>query len=306
MTIDLVVVGPTASGKTAWAAQWARENNAEIISADSRQIYCGMDIGTAKPDKALMKEIPHHLIDILTPEESYSAGQFVRDARSAIAKIRSKGKKVAVVGGTGLYVKALLFGLIELPREDIHVRESFMKRMASSSSEELYDSLFRCDPVRAKALFPEDRYRVLRALWLNEWMGVPASQLYERQKRDNGTQYDRLVGLDPGRQELYRRIDQRVGEMIGNGWVDEVCRLLHEGYSNESKGFRSLGYKEILQYVFGELNNEEALKRICQKTRQFAKRQMTWFRNMAPIEWITPDESRRGDEVFPSWSEDVP
>ncbi|MHB1286132.1 MAG: tRNA (adenosine(37)-N6)-dimethylallyltransferase MiaA [Leptospirales bacterium] len=290
MIIDLVVVGPTASGKTAWAAQWARENNAEIISADSRQIYRGMDIGTAKPDKSLMKEIPHHLIDILTPDESYSAGQFVRDARNAIGKIRSRGKKVAVVGGTGLYVKALLFGLIELPREDILERESFMEKMSSCSTEELYESLFRYDPVRAKALSPEDRYRVLRALWLKEWMGIPVSQLYETQKRDNGTQYDRLVGLDPGRQKLYRRIDQRVEAMMKNGWIDEVRHLLLEGYSVESKGFRSLGYKEILQNISGEMNNEEVLKSICQKTRQFAKRQMTWFRNMAPIEWMTLDD----------------
>lgn len=291
MHIDIVVVGPTASGKTLWASRWARENGAEIVSADSRQIYRGLDIGTAKPDPSLVQEIPHHLIDVRNPDESYSAGQFVRDAREAIHGIRARGNKVAVVGGTGLYIKALLFGLIELPREDLVARESFLKEKESCSSEFLYDSLLKCDPERAKMLSPEDRYRVLRALWLNEWMGMPPSRLYETQKKDDGISYGRLIGLDPGRERLYGRIDRRVEQMMESGWGDEVRRLLLEGFSPESQGFRSLGYKEILRYILGEIEKDEALKSIQQKTRQFAKRQMTWFRHMAPIEWFSPDSS---------------
>ncbi|MHB1604914.1 MAG: tRNA (adenosine(37)-N6)-dimethylallyltransferase MiaA [Leptospirales bacterium] len=287
MHIDLVVVGPTASGKTLWASRWAREHGAEIISADSRQIYRGMDIGTSKPDPCLLKEIPHHLIDIKNPAESYSAGQFVRDAKNAIHGIMERRNKVVVVGGTGFYVKALLFGLVELPREDLEARDLFLKGKESCSSESLYELLLCCDPERAKTLSPGDRYRVLRALWLNEWLGMPASHLYETQRKNAGISYGKLIGLDPGRKILYGRIDQRAQEMLENGWDIEVRRLLSEGLSPASYGFRSLGYKEILQYVQGETGKTTALEVIQQKTRQFAKRQMTWFRHMAPIEWIS-------------------
>lgn len=286
MYIDLVVVGPTASGKTLWASHWARENGAEIVSADSRQIYRGMDIGTSKPDPSLMEEIPHHLIDIKSPEESYSAGQFVRDAKNAIQGILERGNKVIVVGGTGFYVKALLFGLIELPREDLSAREAFLKGKEFCSTDLLYELLLHSDPERAKMLSAGDRYRVLRALWLNEWLGMPASHLYEAQKMNTGISYGKLIGLDPGRQSLYGRIDQRAEQMLKNGWDNEVRRLLSEGFSPESYGFRSLGYKEVLQYVRGEIEKTAALKAIQQKTRQFAKRQMTWFRHMAPIDWV--------------------
>jgi tRNA dimethylallyltransferase len=288
MHIDVVVVGPTASGKTLWAFDWACQNGAEIISADSRQIYREMEIGTAKPPDAFRREVVHHLLDIRSPEESYSAGQFVRDARTILRDIRSRGKKVVLVGGTGLYVKALLFGLADLPPEDASAREVFLSERADVSTEHLYDLLAQRDPERASAISSRDRYRILRALWLFHSCGRTPSRIYREQAgRLPDISWGEVVGLAPERKSLYERINERVLRMFESGWIEEVRQLREKGYGKTSPGFRSLGYPEILDYLSGVRSYEETLSRIQQKTRQFAKRQITWFRHMMPTRWIS-------------------
>ena len=286
--IDIVVVGPTASGKTHWAFDWACRNDAEIISADSRQIYREMEIGTAKPPVALRQKIVHHLLDIRSPDEPYSAGQFVRDARSAILETRSRGKKVALVGGTGLYIKALLFGLAELPPEDASAREIFLAQRADTLTENLYELLSRRDPERASAISSRDRYRILRALWLHHSSGKTPSRIYQEQTlKPSDVSWGEIVGLMPERKLLYDRINDRVVQMFEEGWVSETRRLAERGFGKASPGFRSLGYSEILDCLSGLRSYEETLLLIQQKTRQFAKRQITWFRHMAPVRWIS-------------------
>lgn len=288
MHIDMVVVGPTASGKTLWAIDWAACHGAEIISADSRQIYREMDIGTAKPSATLREKVSHHLLDIRHPGESYNAGQFVRDARRAIQDIQSRGRKVALVGGTGLYIKALLFGLLELAPEDAHAREAFIREKDDMATEALYENLIQKDPERANKVSSRDRYRILRALWLIHSNGMPASRLYAEQIQGaGGISHAGIVGLAPPREILYARINDRVDEMLANGWVEEVRELQKKGYGRDDPGFRSLGYREIHDYLSGRTGYHETVVLIKQKTRQFAKRQMTWFRNMAPLDWIT-------------------
>lgn len=287
MHIDMVVVGPTASGKTLWAFNWAVRHGAEIISADSRQIYREMDIGTAKPSADLLQEVRHHLLDILHPGDPYSAGQFVRDARLAIRDIRSRGRKVVLVGGTGLYIKALLFGLLDLEPEDARARETFIREKDCTDTETLYENLVRKDPERADKVSSRDRYRILRALWLIHSSGMPASRLYAAHAQGKaGISHGEIVGLSPLREILYERINNRVDEMFANGWVEEVRDLQKKGYDRDSPGFRSLGYREILDYLSGLRDFSETVVLVKQKTRQFAKRQMTWFRNMAPVNWM--------------------
>ena len=287
MHIDMVVVGPTASGKTLWAFNWAVRHGAEIISADSRQIYKEMDIGTAKPSADLRQEVTHHLLDILHPGEPYSAGQFVRDARLAIRDIRSRGRKVVLVGGTGLYIKALLFGLLDLEPEDARARETFIREMDCMGTDVLYEDLVRKDPDRADKVSSRDRYRILRALWLIHSSGMPASRLYAVQAQGKGgISHGDIVGLSPLREILYGRINDRVDEMFAKGWVEEVRDLQKKGYDRDAPGFRSLGYREILDHLSGLRDLPETVLLIKQKTRQFAKRQMTWFRNMAPLHWM--------------------
>ena len=286
--IDIVVVGPTASGKTHWAFDWACRHNAEIISADSRQIYRDMNIGTAKPPVALREKIVHHLLDIRSPDETYSAGQFVPDARAAIQDARSRGKKVALVGGTGLYIKALLFGLAELPPEDVAAREVFLSERAQTSTEELYERLVQQDPERASVLSSRDRYRILRALWLYHSSGHQPSRIYREQTRNPpDVSWGEIVGLLPERNVLYDRINDRVVRMFEEGWMEEMHQLVQKGFGKNTPGFRSLGYSEILDFFDGLRSYDETLHLIQQKTRQFAKRQITWFRHMAPAHWIS-------------------
>lgn len=283
--IDLVVVGPTASGKTVWATEWALKNDAEIVSADSRQIYRGLEIGTAKPGKDILNAVPHHLIDILDPNQGFSAGAFCREARSAIQDIRNRGKKVILVGGTGLYIRSLLFGILELPDEDLLLKKSFFDLWGAKSSEELHEELAKRDPERAKTLSRSDRYRIMRSLWLSEWMGTPPTKLFAS-RSVQGVPFGKIIGLDPGRHALYERIDKRVVSMIQSGWIEEVQHLLLKGYSQTDPAFRSLGYQEILDYLKGKRDREETVALVQRKTRQFAKRQMTWFRHMTPVDWI--------------------
>ncbi len=287
--IDLVITGPTASGKSRLAISWAKKFDAEIISADSRQIYREISIGTGKPSVEERESVPHHLFDLCPVTVTYSAGDFVRDAREVIKRIQREGKRIVLCGGTGLYIEALLKGLVALPDRATHY-EVFRKSLGEFSTPSLYAKIAHADPVRAQSIHPNDRVRILRALYLFEEFKTPPTELYERFRGD-GVRALRIVGLDPGREILAGQISQRVSLMLREGWIAEVEDLLRIGVPPDSPGFNSLGYREIIDCLLNKVSWEGLESRIVTKTRQYAKRQMTWFRHMDNLTWISPSET---------------
>ena len=293
----LVISGPTASGKTAWALRLAERYPLEIISADSRQVYRQMDIGTAKASAAEQAQIPHHMIDLIDPDQEFSVAEFVDRARPLIEAIHRSGKVCCVVGGTGLYIRALLGGLAPLPAADESLRDELHQREKLSGAGTLHADLQRVDPLAAAALHPNNLIRVVRALEVYHLSGRRMSELQaEHQFAD---QPYRVMHLAPQleREELYRRIDARAGQMVAAGLIAETEALI-EGYSTDLKALQTLGYREVLGYLSGELNYAQLLEKIAQHTRQYAKRQLTWFRKEPEIIWV--DSSTESGRVLRS------
>ena len=284
---DMVVVGPTASGKTRWAISWARDNNAEIISADSRQIYKHLDIGTGKPSPEEQEGVTHHLIDVLSPEECYSAGMFRRDCLQALNEIKKRGKKAVLAGGTGLYLRTVMERFLELPVEDPDEKREFYAQCDPIPSGDLFDELKRIDRVRASEIMQNDRVRITRALWIHRLTGKPPSVIFRENTLDP-VPFGPVVGLLWTPEELSGRISHRIRQMIGRGWVSEVEKLLSQGYGGHEPAFQSLGYPEILSVVRDGVDLEDAIAAIEIKTRQYAKRQRTWFRHLLNVQWLTP------------------
>jgi tRNA dimethylallyltransferase len=274
----LVIAGPTAAGKTAAAIEIAGEFGAEIISADSMQVYRRMDIGTAKPSAAERRLVPHHLIDVVEPDEEFNAGRFVEMAADAISEIGSRGKRLIVCGGTGLYLKALLNGLCVAPPSDPGLRSELKNEASGEGLSRLYTRLLKEDPESAARISPADAARIVRALEVFELTGVSLSEF----QRKHGFQEEKFIALkvflSPERQELYRRIEARCDKMIAAGFVEEVGGLLDMGYGRELKSMHSIGYRQIASFLAGEIGLEEAVLEIKRETRRFAKRQFTWFR----------------------------
>ena len=292
-SVDLVIAGPTASGKSRLALALAHAMEAEIISADSRQIYREISVGTGKLRPEDREGIPHHLLDCCSLQESYSAGDFVRSARETIRDIRSRGKGVILCGGTGLYLEALLNGLVELPPRPPGHYSSFRENLRELPEEELYARLRAADPDRASQIHPHDRVRILRALYLREEFSLSATDLYDK-FRGRGIGWGAILGLDPGREIRHLRISERVHAMFANGWIEEVDDLLARGFSPSAPGFDSLGYREVISFLEGKISRRDLVERVILKTRQYAKRQMTWFRHMDGIRWVDPG---RGEGV---------
>lgn len=282
----VIIVGPTASGKTDLAMRLAERFDGEIVNADSMQVYRGMDIGTAKPSIELRQSIPHHLIDIVGPEMNFSAADFRREATRAIADITGRGKTVFIVGGTGLYIRALLQGLVDSPSGAGEVRQELEARAKNEGNEALLRELGRIDPVTAARLHPNDLVRIIRALEVYRLTGRPISQ--ERSAHGFSGDYYRTlkIGLTIERRELYARIDQRVERMIAEGLVEEVKSLLDHGFSPCLKALRSIGYCQICAYLAGEYSLDEAVRLIKRDTRRYAKRQLTWFNTDKEIKWV--------------------
>lgn len=300
--VDLVIVGPTAAGKSRLAVEWARSHGGEIVSADSRQVYRGLSIGTGTPTIMERRGIPHHLLDLCSPTEVFSAGDFVRHAREAIGEIQDRGKRVVLCGGTGLYLSALRKGLVAIPSKGSAHQEAFRERLANDPTPVLHERLNASDPSRAREIHPNDRVRVLRALYLMEEFALPPSDLYAAH-RGEGLTFQCLVGLWPGRETLHARIASRVRRMMEDGWVSEVRTLLDSGVPEEAPGFNSLGYRDILDVLSGRTCWEGLEERIVLRTRQYAKRQMTWFRHMEGVGWIDgPEEERRFLEADPNYA----
>lgn len=278
----LVVGGPTGSGKSDLAVRLAEEIGGEIVNADSMQIYRGMDIGTAKPPAEDRARIAHHLLDIVSPDEDFTASDFRREASEVIADIHRRGKRAIVVGGTGLYIRALLDGLVDSPNGDPELRRQF----DGVPGEDLLTRLSLVDPETAKRLHPNDRVRLVRALEVYLQTGRPISA-FRSEHGFSGAYYDTLkLAILVERQELYRRIELRVDRMVQEGLVEEVRGLLAQGYSRDLKPMRSIGYKEIAAHLEGEMTLDEAVTLIKRDTRRYAKRQMTWFNRENEIYWL--------------------
>jgi tRNA dimethylallyltransferase len=282
----VIIIGPTASGKTDLAIRLAEHFGGEIVNADSMQLYRGLDIGTAKPSPELRHRVPHHLIDIAAPDQEFSASDFRREAAKAIADITGRSKKAFIVGGTGLYIRALLQGLVDSPSGAGEVRLELEEEARQHGNEALLGELATVDPVTAERLHPNDLVRIIRALEVYRMTGNPISQ--QRSSHCfSGDYYCVLkLGLTVERGELYERIDRRVERMMGDGLVDEVRTLLERGFSPQLKALRSIGYRHICAYLSGEYSLAEGVRLMQRDTRRYAKRQMTWFRNDKEINWV--------------------
>jgi tRNA dimethylallyltransferase len=286
VTQVLAVVGPTASGKTALAIELALRLDTEILSADSMQIYRGMEIGTGAPTPDERARVSHHFVGIIDPDEPFSAGEYQRQARQVVESLNAHGKPAVVVGGSGLYVRALIDGLFEGPPKDTGLREHLHSEAEQHGVGQLYERLRCFDPDYARAILPNDLRRIVRALEVFELTGTPLSEHHRRHRERIQPLAAIQVALDWPRDALYRRIDARVDRMVSAGFVEEVRRLVHRGYAPHLLRLRSLGYREFIAYLNGGQSLEQAAAATKLTTRRFAKRQLTWFRPDKRIHWL--------------------
>ncbi|MBI2980083.1 MAG: tRNA (adenosine(37)-N6)-dimethylallyltransferase MiaA [Chloroflexi bacterium] len=276
MNLLVAIVGPTATGKSQQAVHLAQQFNGEIVSADSRQVYCHMDIGTAKPGREEQSLVPHHLIDIVNPDEDFSLAQYQQLAYRAIADIQRRNKLPLLVGGSGLYVWAVLEGW-EIPRviPDPEFRRSLEKRATNEGTDALYQELVAVDPVAAESIDRRNVRRLIRAIEVSRSAGAHFSRLQRKQAPPFNTL---IIGLTADRTELYHRIDLRVDKMLEQGLVEEVKRLMNMGYDLSLPAMSGIGYKQIGLFLRGELSLAEATQQIKYETHRFVRHQYSWFR----------------------------
>ena len=281
----LCVVGPTASGKTAYAIDLAKGNNGEIVSCDSMQIYIYMNIGTAKATAEERAEVPHHMIDFVDPNRDYSVANFVTDARACIAEILSRGKMPVLCGGTGLYIDSVLKSVEFSPQKrDDKLRDELWKKAEQDGAESVYEILKELDPIEADKVHYNNVKRVIRAIEICKTTGMTkteADKLSIGKPMYNPTIY----GLNMPREKLYERIDRRVDIMVEHGLVGEVRQLLNMGIRRDSTAMQAIGYKELVRYIDGLCDFETAIEDIKRESRRYAKRQLTWFRRNPDIIW---------------------
>ncbi|MGD6842117.1 tRNA (adenosine(37)-N6)-dimethylallyltransferase MiaA [Bacillus infantis] len=281
----IVLIGPTAVGKTRLSIELAKRFDAEIISGDSMQIYKGMDIGTAKITENEMEGIPHHLIDIKAPNEPFSAAEFQELVRKEIESIASRGKMPMIVGGTGLYIQSVIYDyqFSDAPSDDAF-REELEQRLESEGAEALYKELLNIDPASAGKMHPNNTRRLIRALEVYHCTGKTMSQYQEHQAAE--LLYDTsIIGLSMDREKLYERINSRVDKMMDDGLLEEVEALHRQGLK-DCQSIQAIGYKEVYEYINGRNSLEGAVENLKQNSRRYAKRQLTWFRNKMNVEWF--------------------
>lgn len=290
----LLLMGPTASGKTRLSLDLADRIPSEIISVDSAQVYRGMDIGTAKPDAATLQRVPHHLIDILDPAEAYSAARFREDALRLIAEVRARGRMPMLVGGTMLYFRALQQGLSDLPPANAALRERIEEDAERLGWPAMHARLAAQDPATAARLHPNDQQRIQRALEVIELSGIAPSELYRQPKAGGGGIPGEVIKLalnPPARAELHRRIAERFRQMMAEGLLEEVRRLHARGDLHpDLPAVRAVGYRQLWGHLDGECSLDEAVERGIAATRQFAKRQLTWLRSEPGLCWLDPGQ----------------
>jgi tRNA dimethylallyltransferase len=292
----IAVIGPTAAGKTTAAIRLARELAGEVISADSRYLYRGMDMGTAKPSEEEMAGVPHHLIDVVAPTEDYSLALYQADAYRAIDQILARGRLPILAGGTPLYVNALLEGwrIPEAP-PDPAFRDAMARLAESEGPAALHERLAAVDPVAAERIPMTNVRRVIRALEIHHATGRPMTEIEGKQPPP----YDLLsLGLMLPRDQLYQRIDRRIDEQIAGGWIEEVQHLLAAGVSPDVPAMSAIGYREIAEYLAGKSNLAEAVERIKYHTHRYARHQLTWLKRMKGIHWFDPREPGSYDEML--------
>lgn len=278
----IVICGPTAVGKTDYAIQFAEKFGTEIVSADSRQLYREIPIGTAQPTKEQLSRVKHHFIACRSIEEDYNAGMFERDALKLLVELFKKHETVICCGGTGLYIKALCEGLDDLPEADESVRQELTERLESEGLDSLQNQLQALDPVHFERMDSKNPQRVIRALEVCLSTGKPFSSFHVNEKKKRPFKIQK-IGLEMPREQLYERINKRVDLMLDNGWLEEARTVFDKRHLN---ALNTVGYKELFQHLSGNMTLEEATEKIKTNTRRFAKRQLTWFKRDKEIVWI--------------------
>lgn len=286
----IVIVGPTCSGKTKLSIEVASLLPTEIISADSRQLYKYLNIGTAKPDVYQRRMIKHYFIDILNPETEYDVSKFATNAEKIIQSLHSKGKIPVITGGSGLYIKALIDGISLTTDRDENLRKELLDKRRKFGNEFLYSELQIVDKVSAKSMLPQNWKRVIRALEIVYSTGKPVWQHHLESDKKSKFEFKQF-GLRWDRKLLYENIESRVDEMIKSGLIEEVKFILHSGYDEKLNSLNTVGYKEIISYLKNEITVDKAIELIKRNTRRYAKRQMTWFNRDKRIEWIKVDNN---------------
>ena len=281
------IVGPTATGKTEVGILLAERIGGEIVSADSMQVYRGMDIGPGKPTPEQLARVPHHLIGVIDPDAPFSVAEYQERARAAIAAIRARGRQPILVGGSGLYVRAVVDGLtLSMAPPDADLRRRLTDEAAAGGPAPLHARLAELDPEAAQRIHPNDARRIIRALEVYQQTGQRISSLQELDRHRRARYNTRQFGLTAPRPELYRRIEARVDEMVARGLADEVRGLLGRGRGERLASMKGLGYAQLIPYLRGECSLDAAVSRLKRDTRRFAKRQLTWFRADPRIEWV--------------------
>lgn len=299
----IVICGPTASGKTKLGIEVAKRINGEIVSCDSMQIYKDMDIGTAKPTKAEQSEAKHYLIDFVSPDKRYSVAEYKKDAENVLEKIIKKNKQPIIVGGTGLYLNSLIYG-IDYPNieTDLKYRKHLEEKVDEFGLEKIYNEAKEIDPQAIEKISKNDKKRILRILEIYHSTGKTKTQL-EKESRQNGIKYDyKIFVLNMPREELYERINKRVDIMIQEGLVEEVEKIINK-YKEFPTAMQGLGYKEVLEYVEGKITKEEMIDKIKMETRRYAKRQLTWFKSYQNAVWLNSGDANNVDIILEEISE---
>ncbi len=295
----IVLVGPTAVGKTYTSVELAKLYNTEIISADSMQIYKGMDIGTAKVTEEEKQGIKHHMIDLINPDESYSVSEFKHDAEKIIDDILCKNKTPIIVGGSGLYVNSLIYDLdFGNAKSDNKIRDFYTKYYEDNGEDALYEKLKEVDPLSAEKIHKNNVKRVIRALEVFDITGEKFSELNTDIRKYSDKYNFILIGLNMERSFLYEKINERVDKMIDEGLLNEVKELLLKGYDKSLVSMQAIGYKEIIDYFEGNIDLEEAKRILKRNTRRFAKRQFTWFLKDENVKWFDISDVKKIDETI--------
>jgi len=294
----ILILGVTASGKGRAAHDLAEHLGAEIISIDSMKVYRRMDIGTGKPPKAAQERTKYHLIDIVEPSESFNVGRFIDLANDAINQIKSRNKPIVAVGGTALYIKALLYGLFEGPGNDEQIRSQLRKRAETEGLEKLHRELSKIDPPAAGRISPNDTKRIIRALEVYELTGQGISTFQQQFNAEKPLDDWRIIGLRREKTEESKRINSRVKKMIEAGLVEEVKSLLAEEEPLSQQAGCAIGYAEMIDYLNGKINMEDAVELIKKNTRRLAKNQRTWFKTFKNVNWVDIAPEETYDEVF--------
>ncbi|BBO71532.1 tRNA dimethylallyltransferase [Desulfosarcina alkanivorans] len=300
----IVICGPTGSGKTGFAIRLARRFDGEIVGADSMQIYRMMDIGTAKPTPAEQAAAPHHMIDIVDPDEDFDAAAYAKMAADTIHEIGARGRPALVVGGTGFYIKALIHGLFEQGPSDPAVRRRLARQAQSSGTDALHRRLQKIDSTAAGRIHPNDTYRIIRALEVFAVTGEPLTVFQQRhgfrEQRFNTLE----IGLAWARPVLYDRINRRVDAMMAQGFLDEVRHLQARGYGRDLKSMQSLGYRHLAAVIRGDVMLADAVATLKRDHRRYAKRQLSWFGNRESVHWLSPDQTAPASEMIRAFLQD--